>query len=450
MSCLKVLAFFSMLVLYSCTSGLSNTLNDEGQYVVDEHFNIINKDTYSKKLQGFWLGQCIANWTGLITEMDRIGNIGETKTGQFYTRENWGEKDFPNIWGESKNGEIDSTIDFVLKLPNEVWGADDDTDIEYMYQELLFENKTSILTPTQIKNGWIKHIKKEEENYLWVSNQRAFDLMLEGILPPFTSSPELNPHFDMIDAQLSTEIFGLFSPSRPSFAKKMAYLPIRTVAREDALLISEFYVEMHSLASSVDTNLSMEEQVNWLAKQARTNLPEYSYAAKMYDFVWKKYQSDISWEQARDSVYYRYQVNQSDGYNMTSRKLNCNGCFAAGINFAASLVSLFYGKGDLIETIKIGTLTGWDSDNPTATWGGLIGFMYGAEKVEQAFGKELSHQYNIHRTRLNFPNGGLDDFESMSTKGLEIIDRVVVEQLNGRVDSVNNTWVIPKAITIIK
>ena len=58
----------------------------------------IDKEEYSNKLEGFWLGQSIANWTGLITEMDKIGNIGEIKTGNFYTRENWGKKDEPNIW----------------------------------------------------------------------------------------------------------------------------------------------------------------------------------------------------------------------------------------------------------------------------------------------------------------------------------------------------------------
>ena len=39
---------------------------------------------------------------------------------------------------------------------------------------------------------------------------------------------------------------------------------------------------------------------------------------------------------------------------MTSLNLYCNACFSAGINFAASLVSLFYGKGDFLESIKIG------------------------------------------------------------------------------------------------
>ena len=31
-------------------------------------------------------------------------------------------------------------------------------------------------------------------------------------------------------------------------------------------------------------------------------------------------------------------------------------------------------RGTLKETIKIATLSGWDSDNPASTWGGLLGF----------------------------------------------------------------------------
>tara|TARA_B100000989_G_scaffold298586_1_gene288601 strand:- start:3192 stop:3335 length:144 start_codon:yes stop_codon:yes gene_type:complete len=45
------------------------------------------------KLEGFWLGQCISNWTGLITEMDKIGSPVNGKGGGFYTRELWGKPD---------------------------------------------------------------------------------------------------------------------------------------------------------------------------------------------------------------------------------------------------------------------------------------------------------------------------------------------------------------------
>ena len=163
----------------------------------------------------------------------------------------------------------------------------------------------------------------------------------------------------------------------------------------------------------------------------------------MYDFTVKLYESGMKWEDARDSIYQRYQVDQKDGYNLTSKNLYCNGCFAAGINFASSLVSLFYGEGNIKETIKIGTLSGWDSDNPTSTWGGLIGFLIGKEMIEKEFNRNFSSKFNIHRTRQNFPNNGIDSFYNMASEGIRVIDRVVEEEMNGRVNIDNNTWLIP-------
>ncbi len=406
----------------------------------------ISRQQYHDKLQGFWLGACIANWTGLVTEMDKIGRIGEFDTGEFYTRNDWGQPDKPNIWSEGKPSDLSSTIDFVLRNRGEVWGADDDTDIEYMYQHLLAGNRTAFLTGEQIRDGWLKHILPEEENYLWVSNQQAFDLMREGLIPPETSSPAVNPHYDMIDAQLTTEIFGLFAPAQPELAVQMASLPIRTTARASAAIISEFYVRMYALASLVDKNLPPKNQVLWMSNEARKQIPSNSYPAKMYDFVKRLYDMGHPWEQTRDSIYVRYQVEEQDGYDITSQNIYCNGCFAAGINYAASLVSLFYGEGDLKETIKIGVLAGWDSDNPTATWGGLLGFMMGGAAVDAAFGGELSHQFNIHRTRQNFPNDGLDNFDNMAQTGVGIIDQVVLEHMGGRLDTGLNIWCIPSGM----
>ena len=91
---------------------------------------VISRAEYLNKLKGFWLAQCIANWTGLVTENDKIGNIGESKTGDFYTREDWGKKDELNLRGNS----LDRNIDFVFEGKDGMWGADDDTDIEYLYQ----------------------------------------------------------------------------------------------------------------------------------------------------------------------------------------------------------------------------------------------------------------------------------------------------------------------------
>ena len=300
-----------------------------------------------------------------------------------------------------------------------------------------------MLSREQIKDGWLKHIKKEEENYLWVSNQEAFNLMQKGMMPPETSLPENNPHYDMIDAQLTTEIFGLFAPGRPDIALELAELPVRTTARFESEWIAKFYIIMHSLASYDTEHSTINEKLRWMANEARRILPNNSYPAKMYDFVNDRYHKGMTWENTRDMVYERYQVNQEDGYDLTSRNLHCNGCFASGINFAASIISLLYGEGDIKKTIKVGTLCGWDSDNPTSTWGGLIGFMLGKKGVEKAFGRTFSGIYNIHRTRIGFPNEGLDTFDNMAKTGLIVIDKVVIEKMKGRIDTKNNQWQVP-------
>ena len=402
----------------------------------------INRTSYLEQLKGFWLGTSIANWTGLVTEMDKIGNTKDISTLPFYTREDWGEIDQPAIWDDENSSQISNTIDFVLRPPGELWGADDDTDIEYMYQHLILKNKQPKLNPKQIRDGWLEHISSIEENYLWVSNQKALDLMNEGYLPPDTGDPRLNEHYEMIDAQLTTEIFGLFAPGNPELARDLASLPIQTVARNEAEDIAQFYVTIFSLAS-LDPEKSIHDRIDSISSHARNYLPDDEYPAKMYDYIRSLYESNLPWEATRDSIYKAYQIEQIHGYDVTSKNLYCNGCFAAGINFAASLVSLFYGEGDLLETIKIGSLAGWDSDNPTATWGGLIGFMMGANAIEEAFGTKLSNEFHIHRTRQNFPNNGIDTFENMAKNGLKIVNSVILNEMNGSIDHTRNNWIIP-------
>ncbi|MEM6770108.1 MAG: ADP-ribosylglycohydrolase family protein [Bacteroidota bacterium] len=392
-----------------------------GDPVVEE--KTVEKADAIDQFAGFWLGQCIANWTGLITEMDKIGAVGEIQTGAFYTRENWGGSDQPNIWSGDTISKISPVINFVLVPQDSVWGADDDTDIEYIYQELLLRHDTALLSAEQIREGWLRHIRLEEENYLWVSNERALHLMAEGVVPPATSDSVRNEHYAMIDAQLTTEIFGLYAPGAPKVAMELAELPIRVAANYEAAEIARFYVVMYSLAAALPKGDLAGPQVLSMAEEAKKVFTG-GYPAAMYDFVLSRYEAGIPWEQCRDEVYRRYQVEQADGYDITRQNLYCNGCFAAGINFAASLISLFYGEGNFRETVKIGTLCGWDSDNPTATWGGLIGYVNGRKALRQTFGDNLSDRFWIHRTRQGFANEGFDDFTAMAEKGVAVRELV--------------------------
>jgi len=460
---LATLFLYTLVMIFSsgCAESVNtkifsdSTKEKESTQVEVAKYIAVSRNDYQDKLHGFWLGQSIANWTGLVTEMDKVGTKA---TMPFYTDEDWGSKDLPAVWGEGVPHS--DTIDFFFVEKGQPWGADDDTDIEYMYQYLHEQHQTSLLSAEQIQAGWLTHTYSEEdaplfkkfldskavkENFLWEANEQARILMSHGMLPPETSEPKNNPKYMMIDAQLTTEIFGLLAPVRPDIALKIAQLPIRVSAKYDAKWISQFYITMHSLASKVDTSLTMQQQVLWLAEQARLILPEQSTPAKMYDFIHNAYQQNPNkddWEMTRDEIYQRYQVNNADGYVYKDP-------FEAGINFAASLVSLFYGEGDIVRTIQIGSLAGWDSDNPTATWGGLLGFMIGKQGVGRAFEHDnLSESYWIHRTRRNFPDHtphqlGEDTFTLMAQRAIKVIDQVVVEQMLGKVDIENNVWLIP-------
>ena len=369
----------------------------------------IDKERYEDRLRGFWLGSCIANWTGLPTENQR------TKF-PFFTDSDFGENKF----------------DYVLN--QDPWGADDDTDIEYIYLYAIEKFNNNKLTGKEISSVWQDHIGLPK---LWVSNLAALGQMQNGAIPPETSLPKNNPMWDMIDAQLTTEIFGVLAPGRPEVALDMAYLPIRTTAYLHSKWASEFYVIMHSMAVLADQSLSRKDQVFWLATQARKRLPDWSYIADMYDFVKSEYEVNPdkdNWELTRDKVAQRYQYEINAGYKYRYP-------WDSGINFAASMVSLFYGEGDYKKTIRIGCMSGWDSDNPTSTWGGLLGILYGHEELQKHFNKNnFSNLYDIQRSRYNMPKP-IDNFTDMAKRAIKIIDKVVVENMKGAIQS--NNWVIP-------
>ncbi len=332
----------------------------------------IDRETYLDQLEGFWLAECIANWTGLQTE-------GRRQVPPFYTDADW-----PTTF----DGRM---LRFVTD--QDPWKADDDTDIEYVYQSLMNEHATPLLSPAQISQGWSEHVN----DFIWVSNARARELMDRGVVPPATSLPSANSFYLRIDAQLTTELFGVIAPGMPARALELAHLPIGTTARGHAAHASQYFVVLHALGGARGAAALNPQGIEQLVIDARAYIPDTSKAADIIDTVLADYQSNpdpTDWERTRDLVADRYQIN--DDAN-DFRFLHWT---ESSVNFGSALVCLLYGQGDLRETIRIGTLTGWDSDNPTASMGGLIGLMLGADGVRDVFSDDtLSDRYSISRTR---------------------------------------------------
>ena len=379
----------------------------------------VDRDQYADQIQGFWVAQAIANWTGLRTE-------GRRSVPPFYTDADW-----PTTFDGRQ-------LFFVTD--QDPWLADDDTDIEYVYAHLMNLHGSSELGASQIQQGWIDHINR----FIWVSNARARELMDRGLVPPETSLPSANLYSLRIDAQLTTEIFGIVSPGMPARALELADLPITTTARGHAAHASQYFVVLHALGAVRGTAALTPSGIESLVTDARQYIPDTSKAADIVDTVLADYQTNpdkANWERTRDLVAQRYQLEDDlNGFRYIQWT-------ESSVNFASAIVCLLYGQGDLKETIRIGTLTGWDSDNPTATMGGLLGLMLGIDGVRAAFPSiNLSDRYWILRTRDLLPDYLPDDpeaedtFAMLARRMLGAVDDSVQSQ-GGVVNALG--WLIP-------
>ena len=399
----------------------------------------IERSTYAAHLRAMWQAECVANWTGLRTE-------GGAQGPPFLTDAAWGQNPPPPPFG---------VIDFVLT--QDPWWADDDTDIEYVYLHLMDLHQTNRLTPDQIRDGWLTHMVWN----IWVSNYWSRELMLRGVRPPMSAAAHgmlSLPGRDfapmqalMIDAQLTTEFFGALCPGMPERALEMADLPIRATSVGYATHASQFFVVLYSLASQVDQTSPGDQQALWLVREARKYIPDTSKSADVVDFVLADYLANPdknNWESTRDKVHLRYQANAAaNGFVYQA-------WYESSVNFACGVMALLYGEMDFARTVQIGTLSGWDSDNGTATMGGLIGLVQGPAFRKPAYNwPALSERYWISRTRENMPDhtpldpAAEDAFVLMAERMLPIIDREVAAA-GGRVEGAGTApatgaWLLP-------
>lgn len=394
----------------------------------------LDRADYADRLRAMWLAEAMANWTGIRSE-------GRRAAAPFHTDADWNTNPYPDAPG--------IRLEFVLAA--DPWWADDDTDIEYVYLHLLTRHNTTRLTAEQVRDGWITHINRS----IWVSNAYARHAMDLGARPPATAfaQPMIGPWYGdssvMIDAQLTTEFFGALAPGMPEAALEMADLPIRTTATGHAAHAAQFYVVLYSLATQVDRSLPPQEQAVWLVRQARKFIPDTSKAANIADFVLADYLSNPDrndWERTRDRVYERYQLNAAaNGFMYRA-------WYESSVNFATGLIALLYGGMDLPRTVRIGTLSGWDSDNGTATMGGLLGLVLGMNGVRASFPEwqtpnpPPSDRFWVARTRDGLPDhlpedaGADDTFAMMAARCALIVDRVIAES-GGFVGT--DSWLLP-------
>jgi hypothetical protein len=270
-----------------------------------------------------------------------------------------------------------------LLLP-EQWSTDDDTHVEWLDLHIM---ETHGINPTyeQIRDEWVDHLNGD----IWVATLRARELMDEGIVPPDTGSGENNPDgVWSMDAQLETELFGLLAPGRPDAARERAAYFAKVTNSGLAVDVSAFYAHLYADAFFVS-------DVDELLNLAVHPVP---FDSKVFEMVaavrgWHLENPD-DWRATRAKIAEAYDDDPE--------------WWASKVNFAVTIMALLHGEGDLIETINIAGLAGWDADNNMTTAAGLLGIIIGFDGLPEPIASSTDVYFNEDLS------GDLPQFDSVA------------------------------------
>lgn len=334
----------------------------------------ITADTYYNKVYGAWQATMVANHTGL---------------------------DLQGVYLEEP-GTAD-TIDLLLL---DEWSTDDDTLVEWVDLHIL---ETYGLEPSyeQIRDEWVLHLN----NDIWVSALRARQLMDEGIIPPQTSDPALNPEgVWSIGAQLQTELFGLLAPGLPDEAARRGRYFARVTNSGLAVEASAFYTAVYARAF-------FQSDIPTLIEQTQA---DFAPDSGIYQIVanvrqWHEQNPD-DWRITRRLIRAAYDDDPM--------------WWASKVNFATTIMALLYGEGDFERTMAIASQAGWDADNNMATSAGLLGIILGFDGLPQPVQEATDIYFNQDVT------GDLPQYDTVSNiaRRTQALAEQVIVQSGGSVE----------------
>ncbi len=309
-------------------------------------------DVYRDKVHGSWQAIMVANRSGI---------------------------DLQGLWLD----EPGPGSEIELILPDQ-WSTDDDTHVEWLDLHIM---ETHGIDPTyeQIRDEWVDHLNGD----IWVATLRARELMDEGLIPPATGAADRNPDgVWSMDAQLETELFGLIAPGLPVPARQRATFFALVTNSGLAVDVSAFYAHLYAEAFvESDIGALMDRAVE--AEPPRSEIP--GIVGNVGEWH-RRFPDD--WRVTRAKIAEAYDTDPE--------------WWASRVNFAVTVMALLYGQGDLIETINIAGLAGWDADNNMTTSAGLLGVIIGFDDLPEPIRSSTDLYFNEDLS------GDLPEFDSVA------------------------------------
>lgn len=290
----------------------------------------IHGAAWRDRLQGGWAGQMIGVTIGAPYEFKANGRM---------------------IEGDLKPFDA-------AKLPGAL--AQDDLYLELSFLDLLRRFGLEI-RPDDAARAW------SETNYrLWHGNKAARENLIKGIRPPMSGSPACTEHWQDIDFQIESDIFGLLHPGMPADARDVASRFGVVLASGDGLYGGLYVAGLYAGAYAETNRVS-------LVKNALAGIPPDSDYAQAIGDVLDAYEQDpVIWQRAWLLVEEHW-GDKDVCPSGRGKPFN----ISATINGAYATIGLLYGGGDFWKTAEIATRCGHDADCNASTACGVLGTMLG-------------------------------------------------------------------------
>ena len=325
---------------------------------------VISHDELMDKMSGFWIGQLLGNYIGFPFENNYVEEPIPVLVDRIYTADYDGDPELI-INRNDRRG-------YIPLMAGTLGGAfsDDDTDIEFVTLHAVEKYGLDITYP-EITQMWMTHIN----DFIWVANREARNLMDQGLIAPDTGRKENNKHWFQIDPQLVNEIWSAFYPGMTQHAARRALWGARITNDDWGTHPTIAYAAMISAAF-------FEQDVRKLVDLAVEAVPnEGPFAEGIRDVVKWHSQFD-NWRDTRAKIHEKYYAYKKGSYEAPVSVVSS---LANGLT---GVMAVLYGEGDYIKTVGIATSAGYDCDNQAATTGGLIGVLNGLSGMGDAAVKQ--------------------------------------------------------------
>ena len=306
----------------------------------------LTKEVLLDKIRGAWLGKAYGVTYGGPTEFRYMGKIVE---GPIELEEDW--------------------IERIL--------TQDDIYVNMAFLETLadsgFDAKASAFAKSFAYAGF----------GLGHANCQARQNLLAGVPPNLSGHPYYSAHAEDIDFQIEADFIGLVSPGLPQSALNICDKVGHIMNYGDGYYGGVFVSAMY--AASFLTN-----DIKTVINAGLEMIPEESGYAKIITDVIKYHeQYPDDWKKTWNEIQKKYAHLDICPWGVTGAHGSLKGQFniSARLNGAYIVLGLLYGDGNVEKSVDISTRTGQDSDCNPSNAAGILGVIYGYEKLPEAIKK---------------------------------------------------------------